>query len=286
MHLYELVDVGELTAPALVVAFDGWVNAGSAGTDAAEHIAGGGDLVATFDSDALFDYRANRPVVEFVEGVMTEVEWPKVTLSRRTVDDRDLLVLSGTEPNWHWQVLGEAAADLAAQLGVVEQVSLGGIPSAVPHTRPPRVLATASRPDLMVEGERLPEGVLRVPGAAVSIVEHYLVESGVPAVGFWAQVPHYVAGSYHASVVALVERVARHLGVTIPLGNLVDEAAEQRRQLDDLVADQAQAKAYLQQLEQVADDEGPMPTGEEIAAEIERFLEEAGPDDAFGEGGE
>ncbi len=273
-----LVDVTNLEAPALIVAFDGWVNAGYVGTGAADHIAAPGDAIATFDSDVLYDYRVRRPVIDFVDGVMKEVSFPDMTLWRRHLDERDVLVLSGPEPNWNWRAFGASVADLAARLGVVQQVSLGGIPSATPHTRPVRLLTTASRPDLIAEDEQFPEGLLRVPGAAVSVVESLVVDSGIPAVGFWAQIPHYVVESYLPGIVALVERAARHLGVTIPLGTLIDEAAEQRQRLDELVASEEQATEYVRSLENLHDAEGPVPSGEEIAAEIERFLEEAGED--------
>ncbi len=273
--IYELDDPGDLNAPAMIAAFDGWVNAGAVGTEAAEHIAGDGPVIARFDPDSLYDFRVNRPAVTFVGGVTESVEWPELTLRQTRVGDRDLLVLTGTEPNWHWQQLGSSVADLAARLGVVEWVSLGGIPSAAPHTRATRLLTTASRPELISEEEQLPEGILRVPGAAVSIVEHYVVDQGVPAVGFWAQVPHYVGGTYHAGVVTLVERVARHCGVTIALGTLVDDAAGQREQLDQILETQPQARQYVEQLEAVADAQSEMPSGEEIAAEIERFLAES-----------
>ncbi len=281
MAIYELDDPGDLVAPALIASLDGWVNAGMVGTAAADHIAADGAVVARFDPDALYDFRVNRPTVTFVRGVTDSVEWPELTLRRARAGDRDLLVLTGTEPNWNWQLLGRSVADLTAKLGVVELVSLGGIPSAAPHTRPTRLLTTASRADLITEDEQLPEGRLEVPGAAVTIVESYVVDQGIPAVGFWAQVPHYVGGTYHAGVVTLVERVARHCGVPIPLGGLVDEAAGQREQLDEILESQPQARQYVEQLEAVADAQGEMPSGEEIAAEIERFLRES-----TGEGGE
>ncbi len=283
MSLFELqVDVEDLTAPALVVAFDGWVNAGSVGTAAAEHISEGGDPIASFDSDALYDYRANRPGIDFVDGIMSEVRMPEMALHRRNAGERDLLVLTGTEPNWNWQSFSRAVADLASRLGVVEHVSVGGVPSAVPHTRPTRLLVTASRPDLISEEEQFPEGLLRVPGAAVSVVESYLVDQGIPAVGFWAQVPHYVAETYLPGVVALVERVARHLGVTLPLGSLVDESAAQQERLSEVVAAREEAAQYVQSLEELAAAEDEVPSGEEIADEIQRFLEQ---EQGFGDEG-
>jgi hypothetical protein len=284
MALYEVVgDVGELVAPALIVAFDGWVNAGSVGTEAADAIRRDGSVIATFDGDVLFDYRSSRPDIEFVEGLMRVTRWPEITMTlvRQT---RDVLVLSGNEPDFRWKALSSDIGELAQSLGVVEMVSLGGVPAAVPHTRPVRILTTASRRDLIPDDEQLPQGILRVPGAAVNIVEQAVTARGVPAVGFWAQIPHYVAGPYHAGALALVERAARHLGIDLPLGSLVDDAKEQRRELDETVADKPEAVAYVQRLEQMVGEQHHVPTGEEIAQEVERFLREN--TDPFGDQGD
>jgi len=271
-------DLEHLNAPALLVAMDGWVNAGEVGTETASRIAATGETVAVFDSDLLFDYRAARPEIEFVEGSLQSVQWPQLTLSLIT-RERDLLVLHGKEPDFRWRRLGAEVADLAHRLGVVQVVSLGGVPAAVPHTRPVRLLTTASKPDLIPEDEQLPVGVLKVPAAALNIIEHATVESGIPAVGFWAQVPHYVAGTYYPAVIALTERIARHLGVDLPLGDLVDLAANQRRELDETVAAKPEALEYLHRLEQIATEQQTLPSGEEIAAEVEKFLRETGPFD-------
>ncbi|MFZ0493757.1 MAG: PAC2 family protein, partial [Acidimicrobiia bacterium] len=187
---------------------------------------------------------------------------------------RDVLVLSGSEPDFRWKSLSSEIGGLAQSLGVVEMVSLGGVPAAVPHTRPVRILTTASRRDLIPDDEQLPQGILKVPGAAVNIVEQAVTGRGIPAVGFWAQIPHYVAGPYHAGALALIERAAKHLGVDLPLGSLVDDAKEQRRELDETVADKPEAVAYVQRLEQMVGEQQHVPTGEEIAQEVERFLRE------------
>jgi len=274
MALYELVDdIPDLVAPALIAAFDGWVNAGSVGTRAAASLAHDGRQLVTFDGDALFDYRASRPDIEFVEGVMQVVRWPEITLTH-VRHGRDLLVLAGNEPDFRWKALSASIAEIAESLGVVEMVSLGGVPAAVPHTRPVRILTTASRKNLIPDDEQLPEGVLKVPGAAVNIVEQAITGRGIPAVGFWAQIPHYVAGPYHAGTIALIERAARHLGIDLPLGGLIDDAAEQRRELDATVAAKPEAVAYLQRLEELVARQQTIPSGEEIALEVERFLRE------------
>jgi hypothetical protein len=277
--MYQRSEVGPLVAPALIVAFNGWVSAGGAGIATAEHIAAGGVEVARFDSDMLYDYRVNRPTLEFTEGIIDKIEWPETRVRRRNLDGRDLLVLAGPEPNWHWQAFGEAVADLAIELGVVQHVSLGGIPWAAPHTRPTIVVTTSSRPDLLSDDANFPAGMLRVPASAASVVERAVADRGIPTVGFWARVPHYVAGIYHPAVVTLVERVSRYLGVELPLADLVQSAADQRRQLDMALADQGNVKEIVTHLEELYDASGEVASGEEIAAEIERYLRDRAPDD-------
>lgn len=277
--MYELVDHDGLTAPALIAAFDGWVSAGAAGTATAHHIAGDGAVVARFNSDDLYDYRVNRPTLEFVDGIAKDVVWPQTVVRHRHLDGRDLLVLTGPEPNWKWGAFGAAVAELAVDLGVVQHVSLGGIPWAAPHTRPTIVVTTSSRADLLGEDANYPEGLLRVPASVVSVVAHGLAGRGIPTVGLWARVPHYVAGVYHPAVVTLVERLSRHLGVRIPLGSLVDDAAEQRRSLDSAVDEQEGVGDVVAQLESLYDAQGEVASGEEIAAEIERFLSETAGDE-------
>lgn len=277
--MYQLLDHAELTAPALIAAFDGWVSAGAAGTATADHIADGGDVIALFESDDLFDYRVNRPSLEFVDGIATEIGWPEVVMRHRNLDGRDLLVLTGPEPNWKWKAFAAQVADLAGELGVVQHVSLGGIPWAAPHTRPTIVVTTSSRPDLLGDDANHPQGELRVPASVVSAVAHALADRGIPTVGLWARVPHYVGGVYHPAVVTLVERLSRHLGVKIPLGSLVDDAQDQRRSLDEAVDEQEGITDVVTRLEALYDAQGEVASGEEIAAEIERFLIEAADDD-------
>lgn len=276
MALYRVHRDLQLTAPALVASLDGWVNAGAAGSSAAEHIAGASETIVTFDSDALLDYRARRPMLDIVDGVTTQMIWPEITVRRVAVGARDLLLLTGPEPDYRWKEFGEALAELALRLGVVQSVSLGAIGVAVPHTRPTPVMMTASAAGL-IEGEHgLPPGLLRVPAAGVSLVEIHLSQRGIPCVGFWAHIPHYVNGPYSPGALALVERVARHLGVDIPLGSLEAEAAAERKRLDEIVASRPEAMAYLERLESMTEPE-PMQavSGDELAQEIEKFLRDS-----------
>lgn len=273
MALYELDDPGTLDDPVLVVAFDGWVNAGEAGTRAAATLAEGGEVIARFDADALYDFRATRPTLQFFEGVMMEVAWPEMTMTLARHGERSLLVLTGTEPNWHWQQLGHDVADLGRRLGVLEHISLGGIPWATPHTRPITTIVTASDRSRLDPTDEHPDGLLRVPGSAVSTVEHAVAAAGIPTIGFWARVPHYIGAAYHAAAIALIERASLHLGVHLPLGELPAAAAEQAEQLATVAAGRPEVATMVEQLETLVDQQGVV-SGEQLASEIERFLRE------------
>ncbi|MCB2222818.1 MAG: PAC2 family protein [Actinobacteria bacterium] len=270
--MFEMRARPDLASPVLVVAFDGWVSAGSVGTTAAEHMAGDGEVIATFPPDLLFDFRVSRPTATFRDGRLDAIAWPALQVRHRAHHGRDLLVLTGPEPNWNWQAFAAAVSRLASETGVAEQVSLGGIPWAAPHTRPTDVVTTSSRPGLVGSDDNPPEGELQVPAALAQVVEQQVTAAGIPAVGFWARVPHYVGSTYYPGVLALVERVARHTGIDVPLGSLVDDAAAQRRQLAALLENRPDARRMVERYEELAEAEGEASVGEDFTAEIERFL--------------
>ena len=168
MSLYELVDRRELIEPVLLAAFDGWVDAGSAATTALNILADDGDVVAAFDADVLFDYRARRPPLEIVDGRLTTLTWHELVLRRTRLDERDLLVLVGPEPDYRWRAFTADVIELAGRLGVVQWISLGAIPAAVPHTRPVPIIGTEVTRGLL-RGNVIagPEGTLRVPRTVV-----------------------------------------------------------------------------------------------------------------------
>ena len=269
-------DPGDLIAPSLIGAFDGWVDAGSAATAALAELVTDAPVVATFDPDALYDYRARRPTLQIVDGRLADVAWPELTVRRVRAGDHDLLVLTGPEPDDRWQTLCRAMVELARQLGVAEWISLGSIPAAVPHTRPVPIMGTESEPGrLRGEVRPGPSGLLRVPAAAVSVLEMAMAEAGIPAVGYFAQVPHYVSGPYPAASVELLSALGRHLGVILPSGDLVDEAQQLRTRLDTATALEETTRSYVERLESMVDEER-RPSGDDLIGEIERFLREGG----------
>jgi hypothetical protein len=275
--LYDLRDPGDLVAPLLLAAFDGWVDAGGAAMTAVARLADGGEAVATFDPDRLFDYRARRPTLEIANGRPDRLTWPELTLRRTRLGERDVLVLTGPEPDYRWRELEQAAVDLARRLEVATWMSLGSIPAAVPHTRPVTVLGTESQPGLL-RGDvpAGPDGVLRVPSAALSVLDLAVARSGVPAVGYYAQVPHYVTGAYPPAAVELLRLVGLHVGVDIAAGDLRDEARLVLARLDAATAADAGTRAYVERLEAMVD-EARRPAGDDLISEIEQFLREHGP---------
>lgn len=285
MSLYRIDAEPGFTAPVMVAALEGWVDAGASGTTAAGQLAESGRLVATFDADAIYDYRARRPTLDILDGRPITLEWPQLTVTATEIEDRELLVLTGPEPDYRWRELADAAIELARRFGVASWASLGAIPAAVPHTRPVPVLATASASGLLPAGIRQgPDGLLRVPSAALSVLELSAAEAGIPAVGFFAQVPHYVNATYPTASIALLTALGHYLGVELPVGQLATRALERRNLLDAATASDEQTKAYVERLEGLAD-ESRLPAGDELIADIERFLREGSGDDDSGEGG-
>jgi hypothetical protein len=274
--LYRLTEPVELTAPTMIVAFDTWVDAGGAATSAVAQVAVDSTVVATFDPDALFDYRARRPPLEIRDGKLAELTWPELVVRHARVLGRDLLLFGGPEPDFRWREFREAVAELVTQLGVAEWISLGAIPAAVPHTRSVPVMGTASGPDLLTSGITAgPQGILRVPSAAISMLEMRVADTGIPALGYFAQIPHYVSGPYPAAALSLLEILSRHLGVELPSGDLAEQALQLRQRLDLAAAADESTRSYVERLEAMVD-EARLPAGDELISEIEKFLRQQG----------
>ncbi|HEX5466332.1 MAG TPA: PAC2 family protein [Candidatus Limnocylindrales bacterium] len=277
MPLYRLSVPDGLHDPVMVVALDGWVDAGSAATTAVEQLlARRSRIVARFDSDVLFDYRARRPTLEIVDGRADELSWPELTIRLSRHPEQDLLIMTGPEPDFLWHELCRAAVEIAARLEVRQWITLGAVPAPVPHTRAVPIMGTASRPDLLRGGVQPgPAGLLRVPAAAVSVLDVAVERANVPAVGYFAQVPNYLTGPYPAAAVALIRTLGRHLGLSLPIGELEQEAEALRERLDLVAAGDEATRSHIERLETLLDQDH-RPSGDELISDIERFLREGG----------
>ncbi len=276
MPLYRLHGSHELIAPTMIAALDGWVDAGSAATSAAAQLAGDGDPVATFNPDLVYDYRARRPTLHIMSGRPGTLDWPALQIRHRRLGDRDLLVLTGPEPDFRWKELSDDLVELAQSLGVAEWISLGAIPAAVPHTRPVPVMGTESRRGLLRASVNPgPTGLLRVPAAAISVIDIAVATSGIPAVGYFAQIPHYVSGPYPLAAVELLKTMERHLAEEIDTSGLQGEADAMLVRLSAAAAADDTTRDYVSRLEAMVD-EARLPSGDDLISDIERFLREQG----------
>ena len=277
MALYRLHEPeADLIDPIVVAALDGWVDAGSAATHAAKQLGAVGRLVVEFDGDQLFDFRARRPTLEIQDGKPERLTWPTLQMRSRRVGERDVLVLTGAEPDFKWRRFTADVVELAEKLHVGQWISIGAIPAAVPHTRPVPILGTASAPGLLRGDVRPgPEGLLRVPAACISVLDIAVSRAGIPAVGYFAQIPHYVSGAYPGAAAELLRAVARHLDVEPEMGDLPEEALALRKRLDTAASLDENTRNYVERLEGMAD-ESRLPAGDDLIADIERFLRDQG----------
>ena len=184
-----------LERPVLVVAMEGWVDAGlAAGTATASLLAAmPHELLASFDDDALIDFRARRPTLRIVNGVDTELRWATIRLlvaTNRT--GRSVLALAGPEPDMRWHAFLAEVVGLASQLEVEMVIGLGAFPAPVPHTRPVRLVSTSTQAELSARIGFLPASI-DVPSGVQGALEFAFGEAKIPAVGLWARVPHYAA---------------------------------------------------------------------------------------------
>jgi PAC2 family len=283
---YRMMSTPSLTDPTLVVMLAGWIDAGGAAQAAMEALESevGTEVVAVFDPDTFIDFRARRPTMQLRDGVNSNLEWPQITLKAgRDRGGHDVLLLLGHEPDSAWHAFCAAVVTLAGALGVRMLVGLGAYPFAAPHTRPARLSITASSEEVAA-GHRFLRSSIDVPAGVESALEAAFAGVGIPALGLWAQVPHYVANMpCPAASVALLEALHEVAGIVSEPVTLRNDATIQRQRLDELVAANDEHVAMVRQLETAYDELPPeaaapqqLPTGDELAAELERYLREQG----------
>jgi proteasome assembly chaperone (PAC2) family protein len=272
-----------LRRPVLLVALEGFVDAGAVASTAGMFLRHRwqSDVVATFDRDALLDFRARRPTAVVDSGLLRRLDWPDIELCAARVDGpRDVLLLLGPEPDMRWEAFCSAVVELCREAGVEVVIGLGAYPAAVPHTRPTSVVkaVNAAAGDLVPEAS--PIAGYSGPVGAGTALQAALGEAGIPAVGLWAEVPHYIAGSPHpAAALALVRLLARTLSTAVDTGELEAAATLHGKQVDEAVAEHPDAGEMIAALEAHVDAGGgaeDLPSGDALAAEIERFLRNQG----------
>ena len=288
-------DRPDVTGTVLVEMLDGFIDAGNARRLAREALLETGDPqpVATFDVDLLHDYRARRPPMLFDSDHWASYEPPVLDVVR-VLDSTGAayLVLRGSEPDVMWDRFADAVVQLVDALGVRLTVGTNAIPMAVPHTRPVGVTAHASRPEL-IRGYQPWVATVQVPGSAGHLIEHRLASGGRDSMGFAVHVPHYLAqAAYPPAAEALIGSLARATGLDLPVGTLAQASRDAHESIAGLVAQSEELVELVRTLETQYDavvasraealDAGgtvagqPLPTADELGAELERFLAEQG----------
>ena len=270
----------DLVDPVLLVQLDGWIDAGNSAADAMRRIRDATEptVLARFDTEWLIDHRARRPTMHISDGVNSGLDWPVIEMSHaRDGRDRDIILLHGAEPDHNWRTFVETVVAFAVDQGVTRMVGLGAYPAAVPHTRPSRLSVTASTPKL-TEGGDYANASLDVPAGVESALELALADAGIPSLGLWAQVPHYISTSpYPEASRALIVGLRDAGDLDIDPGPLSERAVTARSRLDNLIADEdthLQMVAELERRHDEAASAGPDATADDIAAEVEQFLRE------------
>jgi predicted ATP-grasp superfamily ATP-dependent carboligase len=286
----DIPELDGITELVMVLALDGFLDAGSATAIAARHLAessAGGRVVATFEVDEFHDYRARRPAMSFVRDHYEQYDAPRL-LVRLLADagGSPYLMLHGPEPDNRWEAFAGAVRKVIEQLGVSRVIGLGAVPMAVPHTRPIAVTHHANNPELL-SADSPWRGELRIPSSAQALLELRLGEWGHDAMGFVAHIPHYLAQlDYPQAAVSLLEHVERAGRLTINISELQTAARDRDEEVANYLASNTEVLEVVQALEQqydafaraeqegsslLAEDE-PIPTGEEIGRQFEQFL--------------
>jgi predicted ATP-grasp superfamily ATP-dependent carboligase len=296
-RMYELeypapeVGAGTQDGPTLIVALQGYADAGHAVETSADHLLAALDSrpLASFNNDELIDYRSRRPAVTMDNNQITGME--NLDLGIRVLRDtegRSFLLLSGPEPDLRWEAFTEAVADLVEKFGVRRTICLYAAPMAVPHTRPLMVSAHSNTPQLVNSMFTYDSKVI-LPGSASMMLERALHKRGLNVAGFTAHVPHYLAASpYPAATHELLDAVARAADLTLPLRAIEVDIERVAQQLAEQVDDSHEIQQVVAHLERQYDEEleryrasnpkamlpgeHEMPSGDEIGEEFERFL--------------
>jgi predicted ATP-grasp superfamily ATP-dependent carboligase len=277
----------DLRAPALVCAFKGWNDAADAASAALTFVGAslGAERFARIDPEEFYDFQATRPHVKMRDGQHREIVWPEVEIFEARVPraPRDLILMSGTEPSMRWRTFSRIVVELAEAVGAQIVVTLGALLADIPHTRSVPMTGLASDESL-VERLGLQRSDYEGPTGIVGVLHAACADAGLPSASLWAAVPHYIAAAPNPrAALAIVRRLEGLVGVSVDASDLEQASAEYERQVALAVQSDPDIQAFVERLEQAADEEetpdlGDLPSGDVIAREFQRFLRQRGPE--------
>ena len=274
-------DPPALRSPILVAAFAGWNDAAGAATTALDAIAGSLDAepIAELDPEEFYDFQVTRPTIRLTDGQTREVDWPEnaVLAAPAPTAERDLVLISGIEPNTRWRTFAEAVLEVAERLEVELVVTLGALLADVPHSHPVPITGLASDPEL-ADRLGLSRSSYEGPTGIVGIIHDACRQRGLTSASLWAAVPHYVAAVPNPkAALALLRRLEAFTGVAIEASELEEAMERFETQVDRAVSSNPEIEELVRRLESeqsedVEIDTGEMPSGDAIARDFQRFL--------------
>ncbi|MEA3019917.1 MAG: hypothetical protein QOI47_1441 [Actinomycetota bacterium] len=275
-HVRWIGEAPELQDPVLLMAFEGWSDAGDAASTALHWVRDrwAPEPLAEIDGEDFYDFTSTRPQVRLDDGVTRTIDWPRIELTWGSDAGRDVITLTGTEPQLHWRTLAAEVLGIVDTLGVKLVLSMGALITDVPHTKPINIIGTSTDADLITKfglqrsGYEGPTGILGVLHDAFGT-------AALPSASMWAPVPSYVPGAPSPkAALALVLRTASLLDIGVVTTDLEIASAAYERQVSDVVANDDDMASYVENLERHYDEERRVPSGDELVAEVERFLRE------------
>jgi len=273
----EFEETPELVSPVLIAAFEGWNDAAEAASGLVEHLVDVWDarVVARVDPEDFYDYQVNRPLVGTDASGMRRITWPRteILVARPPGAHRDVVLLRGMEPSMRWRQFTAEVLAAMDTLGVELVLSLGALLAETPHTRPIQVSGTATELDLE-DRLKLEQSTYEGPTGIVGVLLDACMKVDVPAVSFWAAVPHYLPQPpCPKATLALLGHVEDLLEISIPMGDLPEDARAWERGVAELAEEDEDIGEYVRMLEENQDTaELPEASGEAIAKEFERYL--------------
>jgi proteasome assembly chaperone (PAC2) family protein len=269
-----------LRDPVVVAAFRGWNDAGDAASFAASHLSRvwSAEKMASIDPENFYDFQSVRPHVQLIDGVTREISWPtNEFFGARLVDaPNDILILVGTEPNTHWRTFTSLVIDVLRKHNPKMVITLGALLADVPHSRAVPITGTALDPEL-IRKLGLSRSRYEGPTGIVGVLHDACQKAGLPSASLWAATPHYLAVTPNPkAALALIDKATDLIGAAADVSALESATAEYERRVSELVNEDEDVQAYVRLLEERADEreveEAEIPTGEELAAELERYL--------------
>ena len=280
--MIELDNAPELADPIMIAAFEGWNDAGESASGAIGHLdqVWQAKQLLSLSPDDYYDFQVTRPTVEIVDGETRKITWPttRMTVCRPEGSERDIVLVHGIEPNMRWRAFCEELLGVIRDLGIEQVVLLGALLADAPHTRPVPVTASYSDPgaarQFSIEPSRY-EGPTGISG----VLHDVFASAGINTISLWAAVPHYVAQPpCPKGTLALLSGLEDILDLTLPQGDLPEQARAWEHGVDELASQDSEVADYVRSLEEQKDAaELPEATGEAIAREFERYLRRRGP---------